>query len=50
MQGSCGQHAEPRVVQTFNFREKAKEFADFHNKNQIWKVSEYSFIWTTWCW
>ena len=39
MQGPCGQHAEPRVVQTFNFREKAKEFADFHNKNQIWKVN-----------
>ena len=39
MQGPCGQHAEPRVVQTFKFRDKAKEFADFHNKNQIWKVN-----------
>ena len=28
-----------RTVATFNFRDKAKEFADFHNKNQIWKVN-----------
>ena len=28
-----------RTVATFNFRDEAKEFADFHNKNQIWKVN-----------
>jgi hypothetical protein len=27
------------IVQTFKFREEAKKFADFHNKNQIWKVN-----------
>ena len=28
-----------KVVQSFNFRDKAKDFADFHNKNQIWLVN-----------
>ena len=28
-----------RTVATFDFREKAKEIADFHNKNQVWKVN-----------
>ena len=39
MQGPCGLHEEPKVVKAFKFREKAKEFADWHNKNQIWKVN-----------
>ena len=28
-----------KVIKSFNFREKAKEFAEFHNKKQIWKVN-----------
>jgi len=39
MQGPCGLHATPMIVQTFKFREEAKKFADFHNKNQIWKIN-----------
>ena len=27
------------LVQVFKFREDAKKFADFHNKNQVWKVN-----------
>jgi len=27
------------VVKVFEFREKAKEFADWHNINQVWKVN-----------
>ena len=39
MQGPCGLHAKSMIVQTFKFREEAKKFADFHNKNQVWKVN-----------
>ena len=39
MQGPCGLHAKSMIVQTFKFREEAKKFADFHNKNQIWKIN-----------
>ena len=39
IQGICSLHSKPMVVKTFEFREKAKEFADWHNKNQIWKVN-----------
>ena len=28
-----------RTIKIFKFREKAKEFAEFHNKNQIWLVN-----------
>ena len=28
-----------KIIQTFDFRDKAKDFADFHNKNQIWIVN-----------
>tara|TARA_B100000902_G_C26972805_1_gene746272 strand:- start:87 stop:281 length:195 start_codon:yes stop_codon:yes gene_type:complete len=26
-------------LKTFDFKRDAKQFADFHNKNQIWRVS-----------
>jgi len=39
VQGVCSQHSKPMVVKVFEFREKAKEFADWHNKNQVWKVN-----------
>ena len=28
-----------RTIKVFKFRDKAKEFAEFHNKNQIWLVN-----------
>ena len=28
-----------RTVKVFNFREKAKEFAEWHNKHQVWQVN-----------
>ena len=28
-----------RVVQTCDIKEQAQDFADFHNKNQIWLVN-----------
>ena len=39
VQGICSLHSKPMVVQVFKFREDAKKFADFHNKNQVWKVN-----------
>ena len=39
VQGICSLHSKPMVVKAFEFREKAKEFADWHNKNQVWKVN-----------
>ena len=39
VQGICSLHSKPMVVKVFEFREKAKEFADWHNKNQVWKVN-----------
>ena len=39
VQGICSLHSKPMVVKVFEFRENAKEFADWHNKNQIWKVN-----------
>ena len=39
IQGICSLHSKPMVVKVFEFREKAKEFADWHNKNQVWKVN-----------
>ena len=28
-----------RTIKVFKFRDKAKELAEFHNKNQIWLVN-----------
>jgi len=28
-----------RTVAVYDFREKAKELADFHNKNQVWAIN-----------
>tara|TARA_Y100000592_G_C5234003_1_gene205221 strand:+ start:65 stop:325 length:261 start_codon:yes stop_codon:yes gene_type:complete len=28
-----------KLVSVFDFRQKAKDFADFHNKNQVWRVN-----------
>ena len=28
-----------RTIKVFKFRDKAKEFAEFHNKNKIWLVN-----------
>ena len=39
VQGICSLHRKPMAVNVFEFRDKAKEFADWHNKNQVWKVN-----------